>query len=182
MDESKTLTTTGSSVPMPPELMELYQLYQQELATRNEKEANYLSELNVMLRSPSMLSLRGPEFDDRSDRDGKLPPIKQEDDPFFLRQDYHRENDYMRSESRMSITSPDSDSTRSSAHTSHLPSIDSDREDSARSLNSIKPERKRKSKSKKHQQSRIPVRSGRSSPRYPDHDPIHFPPIHSARY
>ena len=51
-----------------------------------------------------------------------------------------------------------------------------------RSLNSIKPERKRKSKSKKHQQSRIPVRSGRSSPRYPDHDPIHFPPIHSARY
>ena len=35
---------------MPPELMELYQLYQQELATRNEKEANYLSELNVMLR------------------------------------------------------------------------------------------------------------------------------------
>merc|ERR1712130_337268 len=30
-------------------------------------------------------------------------------------------------------TSPDSDSTRSSAHTSHLPSIDSDREDSASS-------------------------------------------------
>ena len=35
---------------MPPELLELYQLYQQELANRNEKEANYLSELNVMLR------------------------------------------------------------------------------------------------------------------------------------
>ena len=44
------LFVIGSSVPMPPELMELYQLYQQELATRNEKEANYLSELNVMLR------------------------------------------------------------------------------------------------------------------------------------
>ena len=41
---------SGSSVPMPPELLELYQLYQQELANRNEKEANYLSELNVMLR------------------------------------------------------------------------------------------------------------------------------------
>ena len=35
---------------MPPELMELYQLYQQEIASRNEKEANYLTELNVMLR------------------------------------------------------------------------------------------------------------------------------------
>ena len=41
---------------MPPELMELYQLYQQEVATRNEKEANYLSELNVMLR---VLNLQG---------------------------------------------------------------------------------------------------------------------------
>lgn len=36
---------------MPPELLELYSLYQQELATRNsEKEANYLTELNIMLR------------------------------------------------------------------------------------------------------------------------------------
>ena len=35
---------------MPPELLELYQLYQQEVASRNEKEANYLTELNVMLR------------------------------------------------------------------------------------------------------------------------------------
>ena len=40
----------GSNVPMPPELLELYQLYQQEVASRNEKEANYLTELNVMLR------------------------------------------------------------------------------------------------------------------------------------
>ena len=37
-------------MPMPPELMELYQLYQQEIASRNEKEANYLTELNVVLR------------------------------------------------------------------------------------------------------------------------------------
>ena len=43
---------------MPPELLELYGLYQQELASRNEKEANYLTELNVMLRvrtGPQML-------------------------------------------------------------------------------------------------------------------------------
>ena len=36
---------------MPPELMELYSLYQQELNTRQtEQEVNYLSELNTMLR------------------------------------------------------------------------------------------------------------------------------------
>jgi len=36
---------------MPPELHELYMLYQQELQTRqSEKETNFLSELNVMLR------------------------------------------------------------------------------------------------------------------------------------
>ena len=106
---------------MPPELLELYGLYQQELASRNEKEANYLTELNVMLRvreigavyedkrqmktfflqSPSMLSLRGPEFDDR-----KLPPIRQEEDSLFQRPDY-RDNEYMRADSRLSITSPE---------------------------------------------------------------------------
>ena len=50
MDESKTFSAKGSSVPMPPELLELYTLYQQELANRDQKEASYLSELNVMLR------------------------------------------------------------------------------------------------------------------------------------
>jgi hypothetical protein len=36
---------------MPPELQELYNLYQQELQTRqSEKEATFLSELNTMLR------------------------------------------------------------------------------------------------------------------------------------
>ena len=41
----------GSNLPMPPELMELYSLYQQELNTRQtEQEVNYLSELNTMLR------------------------------------------------------------------------------------------------------------------------------------
>ena len=50
MDESKTFSSKGSGVPMPPELLELYTLYQQELANRDQKEASYLSELNVMLR------------------------------------------------------------------------------------------------------------------------------------
>ena len=41
----------GVQAPMPPELLELYNLYQQELQTRqSEKETNFLSELNVMLR------------------------------------------------------------------------------------------------------------------------------------
>ena len=42
----------------------------------------------MLPQSPSMLSLRGPEFEDRlGDRDGKLPPIRQETDtePFFQR-------------------------------------------------------------------------------------------------
>ena len=50
-----------------------------------------------------MLSLRGPEFESG---DGRLPPIRQEDDPLFQRKDY-RENEYMRSESRLSINSPE---------------------------------------------------------------------------
>lgn len=39
-------------MPMPPELMELYSLYQQELETRetNEKDANLLSEAKEIMR------------------------------------------------------------------------------------------------------------------------------------
>ena len=44
---------------MPPELLELYQLYQQEVASRNEKEANYLTELNVMLRVGGVCGVKG---------------------------------------------------------------------------------------------------------------------------
>ena len=76
-----------------------------------------------------MLSLRGPEFEERpSEREGRLPPIRQDEADFlFQRQELRAEQDYMRSDSRMSITSPESDSLRS-----HLPNIESDREDSAR--------------------------------------------------
>ena len=81
----------------------------------------------MLPQSPSMLSLRGPEFEDRlGERDGKLPPIRQETDtePFFqrwrynitltdydiiipCRQDYRDNDYYMRSESRLSINSPE---------------------------------------------------------------------------
>ena len=114
---------------MPPELMELYSLYQQELNTRQtEQEVNYLSELNTMLRvgirfaefiqidssfqSPSMLSLRDPEFEEKM-RGDHLPPIHQEQEPDMLfqsRTDIRQaqaEQDYMRSESRLSLTSPE---------------------------------------------------------------------------
>ena len=39
-------------MPMPPELMELYTLYQQELETssKNEKETKLISDLNLMMR------------------------------------------------------------------------------------------------------------------------------------
>ena len=39
-------------MPMPPELMELYTLYQQELETssKNEKETKLISDLNIMMR------------------------------------------------------------------------------------------------------------------------------------
>ena len=76
-----------------------------------------------------MLSLRGPEFEDRTDREGKLPPIRPEEADLL----FHRQGDLrgdlgdLRADSRMSINSPETDSLRS-----HLPSIESDREDSAR--------------------------------------------------
>ena len=54
-----------------------------------------------------MLSLRGPEFDDRfADKDGKLPPIRQEEDSLFQRPDF-RDSEFMRSESRLSIQTPE---------------------------------------------------------------------------
>ena len=42
----------GAAMPMPPELMELYTLYQQELETssKNEKETKLISDLNIMMR------------------------------------------------------------------------------------------------------------------------------------
>ena len=43
---------SGQSMPMPPELMELYNLYQQELETResNEKDQMLVSDAKEMLR------------------------------------------------------------------------------------------------------------------------------------
>ena len=41
-----TYLITGAAIPMPPELMELYNLYKQELETRNKKENQFVEELN----------------------------------------------------------------------------------------------------------------------------------------
>ena len=73
-----------------------------------------------------MLSLRGPEFDERGEREGRLPPIRPEEaDLLFHRQEVRGDQgEFSRADSRLSITSPDT--------SSHLPSIESDREDSAR--------------------------------------------------
>ena len=85
-------------------------------------------------QSPSMLSLRGPEFEERGEREGRLPPIRPEEaDLLFHRQDLRGDQgDFNRTDSRMSINSPETDSLRSANTGSHLPSIESDREDSAR--------------------------------------------------
>ena len=42
----------GSALPMPPELMDLYSLYQKELnsSQTNEKETQLISDLNTMMR------------------------------------------------------------------------------------------------------------------------------------
>ena len=65
------------------------------------------------LQSPSMLSLRGPEFEEKPSRDDRLPPIYQEPEPEMLfqsrtdLQQARAEQDYMRAESRLSLTSPE---------------------------------------------------------------------------
>ena len=60
-----------------------------------------------------MLSLRGPEFDEKPQFDDRLPPIHQEPEPEMLFQSRtdlkqaQSEHDYMRAESRLSLTSPE---------------------------------------------------------------------------
>lgn len=100
-------------MPMPPELMELYTLYQQELETssKNEKETKLISDLNLMMRTPSMISLRGPEYDDRRGSIDRLPPIVQEpeqDRLFESRIDLQERDgsDNQQSESRLELRSP----------------------------------------------------------------------------
>ncbi|XP_023325996.1 uncharacterized protein LOC111699533 isoform X1 [Eurytemora carolleeae] len=75
-----------------------------------------------------MLSLRGPEFDEKP-RDGKLPPIKQEDDRLFSMAESNYDDYDTRTESRLSLSSADS------MKSSRLPNIESDRDDSASSVN-----------------------------------------------
>ena len=50
---------SGSALPMPPELMELYNLYQMEIETRenNEKDQNLLVEAEKILRVSGFFNL-----------------------------------------------------------------------------------------------------------------------------
>ena len=56
-DDYLSLYILGAAMPMPPELMELYQLYQTELETnsKNEKETKFISDLNTMMRVMTLL-------------------------------------------------------------------------------------------------------------------------------
>jgi len=121
---------------MPPELMELYNLYQMEIETRenNEKDQNLLVEAEKILRTPSMVSLR-PELDEDDNvaygsDDHKLPPIvrEQQNDRLFSRRnadDSDSEADTREMDSRMSIRNIDSSESKGRAN-STLPRIERD--------------------------------------------------------
>ncbi|XP_023325997.1 uncharacterized protein LOC111699533 isoform X2 [Eurytemora carolleeae] len=116
-----------------------------------------------------MLSLRGPEFDEKP-RDGKLPPIKQEDDRLFSMAESNYDDYDTRTESRLSLSSADS------MKSSRLPNIESDRDDSARPASSPRAHKRKKS--------HIPTASAASTPRSGERklsrsQSVHFPPISS---
>ncbi|TRY69133.1 hypothetical protein TCAL_02510 [Tigriopus californicus] len=125
----------GQSVPMPPELMELYSLYQQELQTRetSENDTYLLTEAKEILRTPSMLSLR-PELEDKLPSkysENKLPPIihegSGESEKLFRSRteirDLEDEANRQRAQSQLSLRSPE-DSAGSRARSSPLPPIE----------------------------------------------------------
>ncbi|XP_042875431.1 kinesin-like protein KIF19 isoform X2 [Penaeus japonicus] len=108
------------STGMPPELQELYALYQMEAQYANsERDIKYLNDANNLLRCPSTLSLRATSFE-------KLPPIfnnnnKEPEKLFDRPARRHSLGDVRRPESVLSLRSPTSSagSTRNS-----LPPLD----------------------------------------------------------
>ncbi|XP_068244115.1 kinesin-like protein KIF19 isoform X7 [Palaemon carinicauda] len=88
---------------MPPELQELYTLYQMELQySNNDRDVKYMNDINQMLRSPSMLSLRAPSYE-------KLPPINSAKEPeklFDKPKRRHSFGEERRPESVLSLRSP----------------------------------------------------------------------------
>ncbi|XP_063602768.1 kinesin-like protein KIF19 [Penaeus indicus] len=116
MNEGGAELSTG----MPPELQELYALYQMETQYANsERDVKYLNDVNNLLRCPSTLSLRAASFE-------KLPPIfnnnnKEPEKLFDRPARRHSLGDVRRPESVLSLRSPTSSagSTRNS-----LPPLD----------------------------------------------------------
>ncbi|XP_042223542.1 kinesin-like protein KIF19 isoform X3 [Homarus americanus] len=106
---------------MPPELQELYSLYQMEIQYSNsDRDVKYLNDVNQMLRSPSVLSIRGSSFD-------KLPPINKEPERLFDKPPRrHSFGDVRRPESVLSLRSPISSASSSAPGTapgSRVPSL-----------------------------------------------------------
>ncbi|XP_068244080.1 kinesin-like protein KIF19 isoform X2 [Palaemon carinicauda] len=108
---------------MPPELQELYTLYQMELQySNNDRDVKYMNDINQMLRSPSMLSLRAPSYE-------KLPPINSAKEPeklFDKPKRRHSFGEERRPESVLSLRSPLSSASSSAPGTapgSRVPSL-----------------------------------------------------------
>lgn len=194
----------GQALPMPPELMDLYTLYKQELESRNinEKEHQFVTDLNQMIRAPSLMSLRGPDFEDKSS--DRLPPIKQEPDSerlFQSRDDLKdvdeekslRSSGIARSGSQLSLRSPTSsahevgrtsplppiDNEEASMASSRAPSRNSRRESRSAERGKSKPPPGGKSGIPVYTKHRSPYRGGRSRGQSPNISPS--PPSHRAK-
>ncbi|XP_071540664.1 kinesin-like protein KIF19 isoform X3 [Panulirus ornatus] len=89
---------------MPPELQELYTLYQMETQySSSDRDGRSFNNINHALRSPSVLSIKGTSFE-------KLPPIgsKEPEKLFDRPQRRHSLGDVHRPESVLSLRSPTS--------------------------------------------------------------------------
>ncbi|XP_069973759.1 kinesin-like protein KIF19 isoform X5 [Penaeus vannamei] len=113
MNEGGSELSTG----MPPELQELYALYQMETQyASNERDVKYLNDVNNLLRCPSTLSLRAASFE-------KLPPIfnnnnnKEPEKLFDRPARRHSLGDVRRPESVLSLRSPTSSASSSAPGT-----------------------------------------------------------------
>nr|XP_045619203.1 kinesin-like protein KIF19 [Procambarus clarkii] len=97
---------------MPPELRELYALYQMEVQyTSNERDGKYGSDVNHIFRSPSVLSITGSSYD-------KLPPINKEPEKLFEKPTRrHSLGDVRRPDTVLSLRSPLSSASSSAPGT-----------------------------------------------------------------
>ncbi|XP_043243868.1 kinesin-like protein KIF19 isoform X2 [Amphibalanus amphitrite] len=131
----------AGSLQMPAELQEMYDLYTQEVHGANgQRNTRFLNELNEILRTPSMLSLRPGDVPSITPRrqstfDGRLPPISSEKEDKLFHPAARRGSLEMeqgrRPESPLSVRS----ATNSAATT--LPAIRSDSAPAQRETRSV---------------------------------------------